>query len=139
MADKRPALIKTVGVRKTATGGAYTETDLMGNDSSIEPAAGMIEMADGTQEKAGSAHRLTLNILDPAFFDLLDPWQEDDEEIDIQFTTWDGPDNTLDYGGLGFTVTPIEPGEPGQLEGAAIVSFIYGLTFSDYVTLSEAL
>lgn len=139
MPDKRPSVIKTVGIRQTSVGGAYTETDLLGNDSTIEPAANMVEMADGTREKAGSAHRLVLNLLDPAFFALLDPWQEDDEKIDIQFTTWDGPDNTITYSDLGFKVTPIEPGEPGQLEGAALETFIYGLTFADYLVLSEAL
>lgn len=139
MADKRSALIKSFGYRANSVGGAFTETTLLTEESSIEPAAGRTELADGTSEKAGSAHRLTLVIVDPDIFSQFVTWQDDAETLDFQFTFFEGPDNTAQYLDMGFTVTPIEPGEAGQLEGVRIESFVYGLSYTDYVTLSEAL
>jgi len=139
MADKRSGIIEKIGWREAGTGGAFTATDLIGEGVTVERAENKIPLADGTVEKAGSAVRLTIPVLDPALFGALDTFQDDAKELEVQITFWEGPANTATYDNLPFTVTPIEPGEVGQLEGFTIDAFIYGLTDVDYLVLSEAL
>ena len=139
MADKRSGIIKTFQYRKQGDVTAYISTDLVGEGLEVEPAANQIPLADGTTEKAGSAARLTVPLLDPALFAQLNTWQLSAEELDVIIEFWDGPDNTARYQNMAFTVTPLESGDVGQLEGVEISMFIYGLLASDYLTLSEAL
>lgn len=139
MADKRSGIIQTVQWREAGTGGGFTKTDLIGEGITVERAENKIPLADGTIEKAGSAVRLTIPVLDPALFAALDTFQDDAKELEVVIEFWEGPDNTAIYDDLGFTVTPVEPGEVGQLEGFTIDAFIYGLSDADYLVLSEAL
>ena len=139
MADKRSGIIKSFQYREQGSAGAYTSTDQVGEGIEVEPAANQVPLADGTFEKAGSATRLSVPIYDPSLFAALDTLQQSAAELDVIIEFWEGPDNTANYTELGFTVTPLEAGEVGQLEGIQLEMFIYGLAFEDYLTLSEAL
>ena len=139
MADKRSGILQNVQWREAGSVTAFTITDLIGEGVTVERAENKIPLADGTVEKAGSAVRLTVPVLDPALFAALDLFQDDAKELEIVLLFWEGPNNTAVYDNLPFTVTPIEPGEVGQLEGFTIDAFIYGLSDSDYLTLLEAL